>query len=223
MFKKLWYEFLFWLTGTAPYHFFMKYVGPKLRGTTDYPRPDNEKYEQWGALERKGYEKLSKGDIILTIDSKKFVAKVIGNATKNIDGAEVPFVPSHAAICVEKNRSSDFEIAEMTMRNFTESTWEDVVRESTRVVIGYCPDWDQPYINDKVIPKVLTFTNKKYDERFQMGEDTLACSELVYFGDEEHRLKADIRPLIGDKPYITPVGLMLSPNFRIKWDSNWEQ
>lgn len=220
--KKLWYEFQFWLTGTALYHFYMKNIGPVLRLTTDYARPDNKKFHQWGALERKGYIYLQPGDIILAIDNKKVVAKIIGNATKDLGDVKPLFVPSHAALCVNKDKTSPFEIAEMTMRGFTKSTWEDVTREATRIVIARCPEWDDNYIEDKVIPKVMTFVNKKYDERFQMGEETLACSEMVYHADVEHRLKADVEPLIGTNPYITPVGLLIAPNLKIIWDSDAE-
>lgn len=222
MFKKLWYQFQFWLTGTKVYHFYMKRIGPVLRLTTDYARPDNKRFHQWGALERKGYVYLQKGDIILAIDNKKVVAKVIGNATKDLGKVKPLFVPSHAALCINKDKTSPFEIAEMTMRGFTKSTWEDVTREATRIVIARCNDWTEDYIDEVVIPKIMTFINRKYDERFQMGEETLACSEMVYHGDVEHRLQADVAPLIGDNPYITPVGLLLAPNIKIIWDSDAE-
>lgn len=223
MFKKLWYEFEFWLTGTWLYDFYMRKIGPVLRLTTDYSRPDNKNYHQWGALERKGYIYLQKGDIIFALDNKKVVAKIIGQATKDLGGKKPLFVPAHAALCIAKDRNSGFEIAEMTMRGFTKSTWEDVTREATRIVIGRCDKWDDDYIEEKMIPKVMTFTEKKYDKRFQMGEDTLACSELVYHADVEHRLEADIEPLIGTNPYITPVGLLLAPNLKIVWDSDAEK
>ena len=190
-----------------------------MRLTTDYARPNNSKYRQWGALERQGYIFLQPGDIIFTIDEKKVVAKIIGKATKELGGVVPLFVPSHACMCVGKGRELDFEIAEMTAKGFTRSTWEDVVRESTRVVIARCTNFDEKYIEEIVIPKVLSFKDKLYDEKFQMGEDTLACSEMVYFGDVEKRLQADIRPLIGTNPYITPVGLLIAPNIKIIWDS----
>jgi hypothetical protein len=222
MFKTLSYKIQYWFTGTSLYHFYMKRLGPIMRLTTDYSRPDNKKFHQWGALERKGYIYLQPGDILFTVDNKKVVAKIIGNATKDLGEVKPLFVPSHAAMCVAKDKNEPFEIAEMTMKGFTRSTWEDLTRESTRVVIARCTDFDDNYIEEKVIPKVLTFTEKKYDERFVMGEDTLACSELVYFGDVEQRLKADIRPLIGTSNYITPVGLLIAPNIKIIWDSDAE-
>jgi hypothetical protein len=222
MFKKLWYEFEFWLTGTSLYHFYMVKLGPIMRLTTDYSRPDNKRFHQWGSLERKGYVFIQPGDMIFAVDNKKVVAKIIGNATKDLGKVKPLFVPSHAALFINKDRTSGFEIAEMTMRGFTRSTWEDVTREATRIVIGRCIDFDDAYIEDILIPKVMTFTEKKYDERFIMGEDTLACSELNYFADVERRLQADIEPLIGKNPYITPVGLLLAPNLKIIWDSDAE-
>ena len=219
-FKKLWYRFQFWLTGWKIYGWMMKYIVPYIRFSTYYALPTNRNFIQWGAVERDGYRHLAAGDIILAVDEFKFSSMVIGHATAQFAQKTPLFIPSHAALCIAKNRNSDFEIAEMTHHNYTRSTWEDVTRTSTRVVIIRCKDWDETYIRDVVIPTALSFHNRKYDDRFQMGTATLACSELVYFADAQKRLRVDLQPVIGNKPYITPVGLMLAENIEVIWDSD---
>ena len=220
MIKKLWHQFQFWLTGWESYSWLMKHVIPYIRFTTYYALPSNERFEQWGPLERDAYTYLRPGDLIFTVDEFKLSSKVIGNATVKLGDKKPYFVPSHVALCLFKNRNSSFEIAEMTHLDYTQSTWEDVVRQSTRVVIARCKDWDDGYVSSVVVPTALSFQDRKYDDRFQMGTATLACSELIYFADPENRLKVNLRPLIGSKPYITPVGLILGENLTIVWDSN---
>jgi hypothetical protein len=220
MFKKLWYHFQFWLTGWKSYGWLMKQVIPYIRFTTYYALPSNEAFEQWGALERQGYAALRPGDLIFTVDEFKLSSRVIGNATVKLGDKKPYFVPSHVAVCLFKDRDTAFEIAEMTHLDYTRSTWEDVVRQSTRVVIARCSGWDNHYVAQVVIPTALSFQDRKYDDRFQMGADTLACSELIYFADAQQRLKVSLKPLIGDRPYITPVGLILGENLTIIWDSN---
>jgi hypothetical protein len=222
MFKKLWYSLQIWFVGTKFYEWAVLEVIPFIRFTTYYALPDNKKFIQWGALERKGYKFLKPGYLIFTIDNKKLTAKVIGKATA--DSAEVKpyFIPSHAALCIAKDRDTDFEIAEMTHHDYTRSTWEDVCREATRVVIARCTDWDETYVNNTIIPMALSFKNKKYDNKFQMSLETLACSELPYHADIERRAKIDLKPVVGNKPYITPVGWVLGKNIEIVWDSDLE-
>lgn len=216
--KKLWYSILFWITGTKPYLWAMKNLFPYIRFSLYYALPENKKYPQWGYLEKSAREILKKGDIIFTIDNTKFSSKIIGSATADLGDEKPYFLPSHVAICV--NTDSTFEIAEMTHLDYTESTLEDVTRQSTRTVIVRCTDWDEEYINNFVIPTAKSHKGKKYDDRFQMGEDSLACSELIYFSDPERKLDVDLTPVIGETPYITPVGIMLAKNIEIIWDSN---
>ena len=186
--------------------------------------PDNKKFQQWGALERKGYEHLEPGYLIFTIDDKKFTSKVIGSATKEIGGEKPYFMPSHVALCVAKGRDLSWEISEMTHLNYTKSTWEDVCRQSTRVVIARCTDWDDEYVDNTIIPMATSpcFQNKLYDNKFQMSLNKLACSELPYHADLERRAKIDLSPVIGNQPYITPVGWVLGENIEIIWDSDME-
>jgi hypothetical protein len=220
MFKKLLYQFLFWLTGTKIYLWCMKYVMPYIRFSFYYALPENKHFKQWGALERRGYRHLQPGDLIFTVDNKKLSTIIITSATKNVANTNPYFMPSHIALCVDKG--SEFEIAEMTHLDYTKSTWEDVTRASTRVVIARVKDWDEKYINNTIIPMAKSFKNKKYDDRFEMGEASLACSELPYFADLERKAQVDLSPVVGDKPYITPVGWILGKNVEIIWDSNLE-
>jgi hypothetical protein len=217
---KFYYKFLFWLVSTRLYLWAMKKVIPFIRFTTYYAIPENKKFAQWGPLERKGYARLQPGDLVFTIDKMKFSSMVIGRATAKLGHKKPLFTPSHIALCVAKG--SEFEIAEMTHNDFTRSTWEDVTRGSTRVVIGRIDNWDKEYITDVVIPTTLSFSGKKYDDRFLMGEDSLACSELPYFADKERRAKVNLEPIIGTEPYITPVGWILADNIEFIWDSNAE-
>jgi hypothetical protein len=217
--KKVKLNFLFWVMKQKWYQWLMINVVPFLRLSTYYAMPSNENFIKWGPLMRRGYKKIQPGDIILTVDKKKLAAKVIGSATADHVG-DHSFVPSHAALCVAKGE--DFEIAEMTHHDFTRSTWEDVCYESTRVVILRCSAFDEYYINEVLIPECLSFKDKKYDTSFSMGVDELICSELVYFADKERRLVVNLDPILGFKPYISPIGLYKAKNCFVVWDSNEE-
>lgn len=224
MLKKLWYKIQFWFVSTKVYDFLMAKVFPFIRFSMYYALPDNKDFIHWGVLERRGYKYLEPGDLIFTVDSKKFTSKVIGAATKEIGGEQPYMMPSHVALCIGKGRSLEWEISEMTHHNYTKSTWEDVCRESTRVVIARCTDWDETYVNNTIIPMAISpcFQRKLYDNKFQMSLDKLACSELPYHADLERRAKIDLSPVIGNQPYITPVGWVLGENIKIIWDSNME-
>lgn len=205
---------------TKAYLWAMKHLIPFIRLTTYYALPDNKQFKKWGALEMRGYKHLKPGDILLCSDSKKLTSKIIGSATKEFGNKQPYFMPSHIALCVDKG--TDFEIAEMTHHDYTRSTWTDICREATRVVIARCKDWDDKYIQNTIIPMTLSFKNKRYDDSFVMGVDSLACSELPYFADLERRAQVSLHPVIGNKPYITPVGWVLGKNIEIIWDSNLE-
>lgn len=204
------------------FHNFMMIIVPKLRLSTYYAQPSNKNYTRWGALARKGYEYLKPGHIVLTLDEKKLSNVIIGKATAKYANGEVDFIPSHAALCVAKDRKENFEIAEMTHEDFTRSTWEDLCYEATRVVILECTDFDEKYIKEKLIPTCLSFKDKKYDIVFDQGKKDLICSELVYFSDVEKRLDVKLDPILGFKPYISPVGLYKGKNVKVIWDSEKE-
>ena len=217
--KKLKLEILFWIMKQKWYQWTMIHVVPFLRFSTYYALPSNKEFQKWGALSRRGYKHLKPGDIILTVDDKKLGSMVIGGATADHTG-ENDFIPSHAAQCIGKG--DDFEVAEMTHHHYTRSAWEDLCFEATRVVIMRCESFDDAYINDVVIPTCLGFKDKKYDLTFSMGIDTLICSELVYFADKERRLIVNLDPILGFKPYISPLGLYKAENCFVVWDSEKE-
>ena len=220
MFKRLKLKFLMWMMRRSFFHFIVMRIVPFLRFSLYYSRPSNEKYISWGALAHKGYQKLEPGDIILSLDAKKLLTFIIGKATADNNPDLYPFVPAHAALCVSKN--GEFEVAEMTHHNYTKSAWMDVCSEATRVVIIRCKDFDQDYINNVLIPKCLSFKDKKYDVKFIQGIDELACSEMVFFSDVEGRLQVNLDPIMGLDPYISPVGLLNAKNCDVIWDSDLE-
>lgn len=160
---------------------------------------------------KRGYSLLKPGDIVLVKDNKKMVDFLIPG----------PF--SHAALCVSKEPSTSFEIAEMTHQNFTRSCFFDLCHESDRVVIVRCEDWDPKYVQ-KVIRKCKTFSDRKYNDQFKFGVKALYCSELIVVSDIQKRLKVDYADLMGlGRPYISPSGLYEAKNIRVIWDSDKEK
>jgi hypothetical protein len=156
----------------------------------------------------RGYKLLQPGDIILTNDAWKLTSFLI------------PGQWTHAALCV--TRDSEFEIAEMTHTNFTRSTFFDLCKEATRVMILRCQEWDAEYI-PKVIQKCLSFSRAQYDIRFCQGPEALYCSELIVESDFEHRLKASNEDILGlGMPYVSPTGISLADNVVVIWDSDNE-
>jgi hypothetical protein len=188
---------------TRFYNWLLRDIIPYVRFTTYYADFPGYKYHE-------GYFLLKPGDIILTVDDKKLTTKLISKAT-----GEEGF--SHAAFCVSKNQI--FEVAEMTHKDFTKSCFFDICKEATRVVILRCSDFDNAYINE-MIKLTSQFANCKYDTQFKLGIEALSCSELVYYYDFQHRLKVDLTPILGNDPYISPMGLFQAKNVRIVWDSS---
>lgn len=218
IFKKIKLEILFWLLKQEWYIWIMEKVA-KIRFTTYYALPENSRHYKWGSLMWKGYAVLKPGDIILTADKNKLTTKVIGQATKDFGESKIDWIPGHAALCVSKNMK--FEIAEMTHKNFTKSTWSDVCYESTRVVILRCNTVSKDFIENVVIPTCLSFENKKYDYSFVQGVDELLCSEIPFFS-YKGKLDVKLDPILGMEPYISPAGLLNAKNCEIVWDSNKE-
>lgn len=213
MLSKIRNNFLGWLMRTKLYNWLLKDVIPYIRFTTYYAHPTNKNYPKWGALLNEGYKQLKPGHIILTVDEKKLTTKLISAFT-----GEEGF--SHAAQCLSKD--GVFEIAEMTHSDFTRSTWADVCFESTRVVILECTDYDEEYIE---VMKTLTpeFSDKPYDNMFKMGIEALSCAELCYMYDYQNRMKVNLEPILGQKPYISPMGLYKGQNIRVVWDSDLQE
>jgi hypothetical protein len=162
-----------------------------------------------GVTYHQGYDLLRPGDILLSRDKWKLTTLLI------------PGEWSHAALCVSKD--GVFEVAEMTHNNYTKSTFFDFCKESTRVAIVRCKNWDETYIN-RVIEKCKSFENAKYDVKFEYGVKALYCSELVIESDFERRLNASDEDIVGiGIKYISPTGLWKAKNIEMIWDSKEEE
>jgi len=193
-------KIIFWLMETKPYKWLLKKIIPYIRFTTYYTSLRGKKYHD-------GYRFLKRGHIILTIDKNKLTTVLI------------PGEFSHAGFCVGIYPNS-YEIAEMTHSDYTKSFFFDLCKESDRVVLLECVDFDEAYV-DKMISKCKSFENSKYDTSFKLGVSALYCSELIYLSDFEKRLKIDLTDLAGlGRPYISPTGLYLAENVKVIWDSD---
>jgi hypothetical protein len=191
---------LVWLMNTRAYGWLLKHVIPYIRFTTYYTSLRGAKYKA-------GYAKLRAGHIILTLDKKKLTSMLI------------PGGFAHAALCLNKAAGS-YEIAEMTHTDYTKSYFFDICKESDRVVILKCTDWDAAYTK-KVVAKCRTFEGATYDVKFGFGIKALYCSELVYQADFEKRLDVDLEDLAGlGREYISPTGLYNAKNVKVVWDSD---
>ena len=198
MLKKIKALLIQWIMGLKIYNYLLLKIIPYIRFTTYYTSFEGWKYHL-------GYKVLKKGDIILTRDNKKLTTLLIGGEF------------THAALCVSKDKN--FEVAEMTHKNFTKSCFFDICKESDRVVILRCYDWDEDYIT-KVIEECKSHENAHYDSKFSLGVKLLYCSELIYMSDIEKRLKVSLEDLAGiGQPYISPTGLYKAENIKVIWDS----
>jgi hypothetical protein len=206
MIEKLQWAFVRMFMRTRFYNWLLTDIIPYIRFTTYYT-------SMRAKVAFVGYEVLKPGHIILTVDEKKLTTKLISKFT-----GEEGF--SHAALCVSKDKN--FEIAEMTHKNFTKSCFFDVCYEATRVVILECYDFDEKYVKE-MVGWTKSLENVPYDNYFSLGVDALSCSELIYAVDYERRLKVDLKPIIGKEPYISPMGLYQAKNVKVIWDSNWSK
>lgn len=201
---------------SRPYKWFLKDVLPFIRFSTQLNKLRGSNYHE-------GYKLLRPGQIIACVDENKATAKLI------------PGLTSHAAICINKRSDQTTrvevqnEIAEMTHTDFTYSDFFDICKESSRVFLLECLDWDEPYKNE-VIDATLALHGSKYDSEFKLGVEALYCSELIYMADQiaSHRyqgrsLKVDLSDLVGlGRPYLSPDGLLFAENIKCVWDSENE-
>lgn len=197
--KNMYHSLILRLMQSDFYYWAVMKVVPYVRFSTYYTS-----LRGWRYL--RGYKTIENGDIICVIDTKKLTTYLI------------PGMFSHAALVVEKG--AEWEISEMTHRNYTKSTFFDICKEADRVVVLRCNDWDLDYIKNTVIPNARAMDGAKYDVSFELGVKMLYCSELVYLSDSERRLKVDLSDLIGlGQPYISPDGLYYAKNVTVVWDS----
>lgn len=216
--KRKWYApLLLWFMDTKLYVFLLKKVIPYIRFSMYYTTMKGWKY-------KRGYKLLKPGHFLLTLDRAK------------LTGFLIPGDVTHAVFCVGKGDDVEWETSEMTHEDYTKSTFFDVCKESDRVLICECTDWDEAYTK-QVIERVKSLQQAKYDTKFVLNslsaqplvEDSkfgfrfLACSELIYEGDFEHRLQVSLEDVAGlGRPYISPVGLLKGKNVRVVWDSDKE-
>ena len=186
---------------TRFYSWLLLNVIPYIRFTTYYTSLRGWKY-------LRGYALLRSGDIILTLDRKKLTSLLI------------PGDFSHAALCVDKGQ--EWEVSEMTHTNYTKSCFFDICKESDRVIILRCDDWDKEYI-ENVIAACKSLDLATYDTRFTFDIQTLYCSELIYQSDYEQRLDINLEDIEGlGTLYISPTGLSKAKNCSWIWDSDKE-
>lgn len=201
--KSVYRVFIEWLMTTVAYRFFLMKIVPFIRFTTYYTSLRGWKY-------RRGESLLRSGHILLSVDRKKLTSLLI------------PGTFTHASICIEKDDQN--EIAEMTHKNFTYSTFFDICKEADRVVILRAREWDGQYIN-KIVSAVKSLEKSNYDVAFNLSIEALYCSELIYQADKlvGPRLNLDLTDLAGlGRPYLSPDGLFASKSFDIVWDSDRE-
>jgi len=187
---------------TKTYGHLLIHVIPYIRFTTYYTSLRGWKYQR-------GYKLLQPGDIVLSKDRKKLTTLLIGGEM------------THAAQCVGKG--VEWELSEMTHTNYTKSAFFDICKESDRVVILRCRDYDSLYVQE-VIARCRELKDATYDIEFDLGVEALYCSELVYQSDLENRLQVNLEDIAGlGRPYISPTGLLKAKNCDLIWDSDLEK
>lgn len=196
--KKAKVLFLRWLTTTPVYKYLLKKVVPYIRFSTYYTK-------MRGRIYHKGYELLQPGDVILTRDKFKLTTKIIGGRW------------SHAALCVSKDKA--FEVAEMTHKDYTESTFADLCFEADEVAIIRCRDINEPYIQE-MVKKCRSLKDAEYDVEFKFGEEFLYCSELIYESDFEKKWDVNKEDLVHlGRKYVSPTAYWNASNRVLVWHS----
>lgn len=197
----LYRKFLIWLTNTQIYSDFLLKVIPYIRFSLYYTPFRGNQYNA-------AYELIKKGDFIVCKDDKKLTTMLIGGDW------------SHAVMFLgKKEQGADYECAEFTHHNYTKSDFFDICKESSRIAIYRCDDFDVYYI-DKVIEECKKYENVPYDVGFVLGIRALYCSELIFQSDFEHRAKFNLDDIKGlGQKYISPTGLTKASNVRLIYDS----
>jgi hypothetical protein len=199
IFKKLYKKFILYFMKTSMYVFLLKKIIPYIRFTTYYTSLRGWKYHIL-------YKYLEVGDIVLTIDKKKLTTLLI------------PGEFSHAAMCVSKD--GIWEISEMTHSDYTQSCFFDICKESDRVVIMGVKDATYEDVL-KAVNKCKSLENSKYDTLFELGIESLYCSELCLVSWGNDKLKANLDDLAGlGRPYLSPTGLYKANGLYVKIDSS---
>lgn len=227
---------ILWFIETNIYKYLIKKVIPFVRFSFYYTKFRGNKYHE-------GYQRLQAGMMIGTIDYSKLTGILIPKVSGGI--------LSHVGYCINKRNPDDItqlhqgqpvfhgeglEIVEMTHTDYTFSDFFDLCKESERVVIFDCLDWDLDY-KRRMINAALSLRNATYDVEFEFGISSLYCSELIYMADciannaeyfgelavPKPRIQASVEDLMGlGREYISPDGLLTAKNVRVVWDSKGE-
>ena len=196
-------KFLLWLMQTGAYRWALIDGIPQVRFSTGMAKVQGWQYAALHAA-------MEPSDILLAIDRNNLAGKLITGITKGR--------VSHAAGVVAKGGA--WEVSEMTQVGYTQSALFDVCKHADRVILATCSDWDSAY-KRAVVEKMRTFIGTKYDINFSLGVEFLACSELIYHSDFEHRLQVDLVDEAGiGQPYISPEGILQAKNLVIKLDTD---
>ena len=108
----------------------------------------------------------------------------------------------------------------MTHNDYTKSTFFDICKESDRVVIMRLINSTHMEVVD-AIERCKSFQDAKYDVKFDLGIESLYCSELIYQSFRDNVLGASIDDLVGlGRPYISPTGLYKARNLIVVADSD---
>ncbi len=221
-------KLLLWMTETRLWHWIVMHVLPYIRFSMYYTRFSGDRFVE-------AYKILTPGQFILTLDESKGTAFL------------VPGFMTHATYVVgncQYDPKAKYEVAEMTHHNFTKSHLFTVCKESSRILICDCLDWDNDH-KQRMLAAVPSMEGAQYDVTFTLGVSTLYCSELVFQLDRiarfwmfdgkaqgEFLAKNPARPGaldvnlddvkgLGTK-YISPDGLLFGKNVRVVWDSDGE-
>jgi len=193
-------KLLVWITGTKFWSFLLLKVIPYCRFSTYYTDFTGKQFYS-------GYMQLKVGDIILTKDKRKLTTLLVGGQF------------THAALCIG-GTIVDYQVAEMTHVGYKKTWFFDVCKESDRVVIIRCKDFDDEYVRH-VVEKCKSFEGCAYDLEFDLGVKALYCSELVFQADFERRLQVDMSDAKGlGRQYVSPTDLYEAENTKVIFDSD---
>lgn len=216
---------------TSVFDFIILKIMPFIRFSVYYTGFRGDKYHE-------GYFHLQPGMMIGTIDYKKatglLIPKVTGGILSHIaycHSKRDPEIPDldYLTINPTEGHGDGLEVVEMTHMDFTFSDFFDICKESERVIIFDCVDWDEVY-KKKMSRLCLEYRNHKYEAGFRLDHPGfLYCSGLVYEMDLKAnggvvgRLDCSLDDLMGlGRPYISPDGILCSKNVKVVWDSKKE-
>ena len=210
--RSCWVRVGVWLLGWWVYRWLARWVVPRVRFSTYYPRLTGRQYHR-------GYQVVQPGDILLSRDDWKLSTWII------------PGVFPHVGLCVGHRYKAAWgvaraasgvigEVVEAVAAGVQLVDFYDFCRESDRVVILRCRDWDEGYVLSQVLPRALGAVGRPYDNEFAFGPKALYCSEVPLHCDPEGRAKVKTRDLIGlGRRYVVAEDWLKARNVEVVWDS----